>query len=322
MIGPNGSGKTNLLEAIMMVSLGKSYRAPDQELIMRGKEWSRIDALTPTGNRTVKLTRSGPPTKQIIIANKPYKRINTTQQLAIVLFEPNHLLMLSGSPELRRSYLDGILEQTKSGYKKLKNDYLRTLGQRNSLLKSGQANTNDIFPWNVRLSQLGGILAVARSELAQRLNQNISDTYDQLSGGNERISLVYQACVNLDRYESQMLKKLEQSFELDKLRRFTVYGPHREDMEVRINNKSPQLYASRGEARTITIALKAAELQIIEKEKNQQPIVLLDDVFSELDEKRRTALIDLLNSAQTIITATDVRMIKLPKKTNLIKLTS
>ena len=306
IVGSNASGKTNLLEAVMVACQGSSFRASDNELIMHSKHWARIDAQSSSGPRSVKLKNNPTTLKSFEINNKPYKQLSLNNQLPVVLFEPNHLLMLSGSPELRRNYLDGILELTKPGYKKAKRDYLKTLRQRNALLKSGRTNLNELFPWNIRLSHLGGDIAASRHELVLTLNKGINSAYRALSNSKDKIALNYKSTVELDSYESLLLKKLDADYELDVLRGFTAHGPHREDLEILINKKLPSMVASRGEARTITIALKTLEHNIIKRSTGKTPIILLDDVFSELDDARSMQLTELMNNNQTIITAANL----------------
>lgn len=302
IIGPNASGKTNLLEAVIVACQGSSYRAADKELINHNYEWARIDALTFSGEaRTVKLQKSD---KEFIIGSKNYKRLSLNNQLPVVLFEPNHLMLFSGSPEMRRNYLDEILEQIRPGYKKLKNDYLKTLRQRNALLKNN-GSKNDFFPWDVRLSHLGGIIALYRAELVNELNKQINQVYRSISNDKLVISLSYCPTLDIDQYQSQMMKKLEINKELDMLRGFTTIGPHREDFRVVVNQKPLLSVASRGESRSVIIALKLMEMDTIQQQLNTAPIILLDDVFSELDIKRRKALSEYLFEHQVLITTTE-----------------
>lgn len=309
VIGPNASGKTNLLESLIVLSSGKSYRASDDDLVMHDKAWARLDAKTDKENRTLTIELSPLKEKKLIIDNKPYKRITSRLQLPVVLFEPNHLFMLSGSPEARRNYLDGILDQTLPAYKKIKNDYIKVLRHRNALLKNKQTSQTDLFPWNIRLSQLGGYIAKQRNEITGVLNRDISSIYQDISLSNENINLHYKPVADIDNYESGLLSKLEQNSMLDLLRGYTTNGPHREDLEILINNKPPSSVASRGEARTILIALKILEAITLEKALKQNPLILLDDVFSELDKNRIGNLSSALNKYQTIITTTDMHLL-------------
>ena len=319
IIGPNASGKTNILEAVMVACQGGSYRASDQELINHEYDWARIDLKLDSSRRSVKLIKQEKTAKQFDIDGKIYKRLGINQQIPIVLFEPNHLLLLSGSPELRRSYLDGILEQIKPNYRKIKNDYLKTLRHRNALLKTPRTQPGDMFVWNVRLSHLGGIIAKQRDELVQELNLQITDQYRAISNDTKEIELVYKHLVDKDQYESALLKKLESNFELDILRGFTGVGPHREDIDVTINHKSINSVASRGEARSLVVALKISEAEIIKNVTNQAPLILLDDVFSELDILRSNLLTNYIGRAQSILTTTNLGNINSTKH-SLIRL--
>lgn len=319
IIGPNASGKTNILEAVMVACQGGSYRASDQELINHECDWARIDLRLDNSERIVRLVKQEKTTKQFDIDGKTYKRLGNNQQIPIVLFEPNHLLLLSGSPELRRGYLDGILEQIKPGYKKIKNDYLKTLRHRNALLKTPRTQLSDMFVWNVRLSHLGGIIAILRDELIQELNLQITDHYRAISKDQKEIELMYKHLVDKEQYESALLKKLESNFELDILRGFTGVGPHREDIKITINNKSINSVASRGEARSLVVALKILEAEIIKNVTSQAPLILLDDVFSELDILRSNLLTSYISRAQSILTTTNLGNINSTKH-SLIRL--
>ena len=322
VFGPNASGKTNLLEAVMMLCIGKSYRASDSDLVMHGKSWSRIDSNLVDGHkRTLKINLEDKAPKNFTINNKTVKRLLFNNQIPVVLFEPNHLSLVSGSPENRRSYLDSILEQTNQNYKKIRADYIKSLRQRNSLLKRGNVTKNEIFPWNIRLSQLGGSMVLMRNELVELINVNVMNVYDSLSSGKEKITSRYVAHANTDNYETDLLKKLEHDLELDILRGYTAHGPHREDMEILINDQKPATVASRGETRTITVALKIIEAEIIKQRLDKQPILLMDDIFSELDSRRANHLSDYLKGGQSIVTTTDLNIFKTKNKSNLIDIT-
>ena len=310
IVGPNASGKTNLLEAVLIAARGSSYKAKDGELIQFGQDWARLDAVTPAGTRIVKIKAEPTPGKSFEIDGQTVARLHQTKTLPTVLFEPNHLLLMSGSPDLRRTFLDDLIEQTESGFGATRRHYRRVLAQRNSLLKKNpQDIAEQLFVWNVRLSELGGQIAKRRQALVTRFNDLAPELYVHLAGRNNQISLGYASRFNLDHYESQLLHKLESSTELDILRGFTAYGPHRDDLEVLIDGHPMQESASRGETRTLVLALKILELQILEEARDQQPILLLDDVFSELDAKRRQALTHYVEQYQTFITTTDADIV-------------
>lgn len=321
VVGPNASGKTNLLEGLVVGCLGSSFKANDYQLIKHGCNWSRIDMVDELNKtRTVKIANQNKITKDFIIENKNYKKLSLANRLPVVLFEPNDLLLLIGPPETRRNYLDQILEQIHPNYKKVKSDYLKTLRQRNNLIKK-EGSYSELFPWDVRLSHLGGIVALSRSELVNKLDQKITQTYRLLSRDKAQINIDYISSVDIDQYQSRMLKKLAANRELDILRGFTTTGPHREDLGILVNNKPILSVASRGETRSVVVSLKLMEIEIIKQQTNTMPLVLLDDLFSELDADRRAYTTEYLIDHQTVITTTDLEnYLNISSKINYIKL--
>ncbi len=325
IVGPNASGKTNLLEAILVLCRGNSYRAKPSEMVRFTKPWARLDAHTTSGGvRTVKIkTEASNAAKTFEIDNKEFSHLPLAKTIPTVLFEPQHLLLLTGRPDLRRDYIDDLLEQSISGYGNLRRSYKRALYQRNTLLKKGHQNTNtQLFAWNVRVSEIGSQLAVPRSTLVKQLNKQITKLYQELSQSKTKIKLSYASSIPIENYSSLLLKKLESETEMDYARGFTAHGPHRDDIEVSINGHKAQESASRGEVRTVLLALKILELQILEKLRGQKPMLLLDDVFSELDGARRRALTNYLISYQTFITTTDADLVvhNFAQKCNIIPL--
>lgn len=311
IVGPNASGKTNLLESVLVLARGVSYRVKDGELIAHGADWARMDADLSAGRRTVKLQRSGEKTaKSFEIDGQALTRLSTGRSLPVVLFEPNHLLLLNSSPDLRRVFLDDLLEQTVFGFGSTRRHYRRVLAQRNSLLKKNPRDLHEqLFVWNVRLGELGGQIVRERAKLVRRFAERVSELYGGLAGKIYDVELVYRSQFASEHYETALVHKLETAVDLDVARGFTAYGPHRDDLEVRIGGYPVQEAASRGETRTMVLALKVMELQLLEEAQNQQPLLLLDDVFSELDGRRRQSLASLLKTYQTFITTTDADLV-------------
>lgn len=312
IVGPNASGKTNILEAILVVATGASYRARDAELIAFDASWARLDADTPHGVRVVKLQADAADKtlKSFEIDSQKLARLLQPRTIPVVLFEPDHLLLLSGSPDLRRSFIDDLLEQAVPGYGATRRHYRRVLAHRNALLKQQPRNLHDqLFVWNLRLSELGGKIVKERAALITRFAEQMSDLYTSLAQRSHQISLTYVTQFPTDNYESALLKKLESNIELDAARGFTASGPHRDDLQIAINDHPAAESASRGETRTIVLALKLLELQLLEALRGQRPLLLLDDVFSELDGKRRQALTAFVAGYQTFITTTDADVV-------------
>jgi len=310
IIGPNASGKTNLLEAVLVLARGSSYRVNDTELVGFSEPWARLSALLlDDTDRIVKLVTTPRPGKTFDIAGKPYKRLQAHHQLPVVLFEPNHLSLMNGAPDGRRAYLDDILEQIEPGYALLRKTYARTLRQRNALLKRGPIAVPQLFPWNVRLSEAAGNIVRARQSLVERLNADFPQLYKDLSHSDAVVKITYVTKFNPASYESELLKKLETGVETDLARGFTGNGPHREDFSITYNDHEASETASRGEIRTAVLALKILELKILEQVTGRKPLVLLDDVFSELDGSRRKLLTSYIEDYQSFITTTDADIV-------------
>lgn len=312
VVGPNASGKTNLLESILILCGNSSYRAGFGDVIANKQTWARIDGDMAGGSRVVKLTKNNDAVEKVYEINKkPKKRLSFNEKLPVILFEPEHMQLLTGSPEVRRSFLDEILTITQPDFGPNAQKYKRVLAQRNRLLKNGHmAARSQIFAWNVRLSELAGKIVAARIKLVNELNKNLGTTYSSIAKNKTTVELKYDTGLSATAYESAMLRRLEDSLEIDLARGFTTFGPHREDVGVFINHRPAGVVASRGETRTLVIALKLLALGLIEKARQQKPIVLLDDVFSELDGSRRKTLTQHLNSYQTIITTTDADVVQ------------
>lgn len=308
ILGPNGSGKTNLLEGLLVLARGSSYRVHDDELLQFGTPWFRLDAhfAAPETRRTVKFQTEPRRHKNYELDGKVYQRLTLNHLLPVVLFEPNHLQLLHGAPELRRNYLDDLLEQTIPRYGSFRRDYRRLLSQRNALLKRPQIPSSaELFPWNLRLGELGATIARSRAELCAVINESLPALYKQLSRTETAVELAYKPQFLIGSYESHLLERLDSHAVQDAQRGFTAYGPHREDFIVSFDGVSANETASRGEVRTAILALKIIELQVLEAARQQTPLLLLDDVFSELDGARRQALTGFLQRYQTFLTTTD-----------------
>ncbi|HSX32494.1 MAG TPA: DNA replication and repair protein RecF [Candidatus Saccharimonadales bacterium] len=312
IVGPNASGKTNLLEAVLVIARGSSYRAGDAELVQFDASWARLDADTPNGKRTVKLQQQTGEKwlKTFDIDGQALARLMPAKKMPVVLFEPNHLLLLHGSPELRRTFMDDLIEQMNPRYGAVRRHYKRVLAQRNALLKNPPRGLHEqLFVWNVRLSELGGQMARERCLLVRQFNERVSELYGSISSQTNDIALAYLSQFTEDTYETRLLQKLESSTDLDVLRGFTAYGPHRDDLGVQIDGHAASQAASRGETRTIVLTLKILEARLLESVHGASPLLLLDDVFSELDGKRRQALTHFVSDHQTFITTTDADVV-------------
>lgn len=312
IVGPNASGKTNLLEAVLVACVGGSYRSGIGELIQHGQTWARLDTHSEDASRVVKFEAldGGRPKKTYQIDGSTFARLPLHKVQPVVLFEPNHLQLLHGSPEGRREFMDNLLEQTIAGFGVIRRQYKRVLAQRNALLKQdASVGKQQLFAWNIRLSELGGQIAARRLELVKSINETLQDLYRQLSKTKDSVSVDYVSSCGEASYSSSMLHKLDSGSDLDFKRGFTAYGPHRDDLMIKINNYAAPDAASRGEIRTILLSLKIIEMKLLEDAHQKRPLLLLDDVFSELDGARRRALTDFLSGHQTFITTTDADVV-------------
>lgn len=325
IVGPNAAGKTNLLEALMMSAGSSSYRAKDEALIMYGKNWARIDAHTNTNQtRTIKLqtTTNEKTQKTYQIDDKIYKRLPLSQKHPVVLFEPNDLFLLLAEPNKRREYIDRVVAKYEVGYEGLLAKYRRILAQRNALLKKGQSAKEQIFVWDLKLCEAASQIIAKRVSFIATLNQEIAHTYNKIAGQKRDIRLEHHTNTPTKNYETALLKQLQKTQEIDFARGFTGSGPHRDDLLVYFGEKLAVHQASRGEVRTVLLALKVIELELLEKYTSKRPLLLLDDVFSELDGARRRALTEHLSRYQTLITTTDADVVvkSFTQKTKIIPL--
>jgi DNA replication and repair protein RecF len=309
IIGPNASGKTNLLEAVYVLCQGSAFRSGDKDLIRTGSSWARADGVVNSQSRVLKLAESPIRTKKIIeIDDTPKIRLSFQETVPVVLFEPDDSRIIGGSPERRRLYIDRLLCNISPGYKKSLAGFKRALKQRNNLLKNG-SKADSMFAWNMVLARHGAEIVTLRTELITRINASLSDIYGELASKEHVVTISYDCAPKIDNYLQSYLHRLEKLYELDRSRGFTSLGPHRDDIKIHIDDKDAGLFASRGEGRTITLALKILEMKLIEEVRGMKPILLLDDVFSELDGTRRRMLTGYLKDHQTIITTTDADIV-------------
>jgi len=307
VVGPNASGKTNLLEGVLVLCRGNSYRAADVELVKFDKPWARLDGFFSHQQRILKLEKvDNSLVKTFQLDGKTYKRLPFEGTIPVVYFEPNHLQLITRGPQQRRDYFDELLERSLPGYKTNLSSYKRALSQRNNLLKKGPALAEkQMFAWNIRLSELGEKIVLGRSNLVDDINKEISKTYSRISKHKSSLVFGYDTQFAVSSYANKLLSKLEHNTDEDCRRGFTSFGPHRDDYSISLNNQPANTSASRGETRSIMLALKVYELDLVERVRSAKAIFLLDDVFSELDGARRQALVKYLDHRQTIITTTD-----------------
>lgn len=318
ILGKNGAGKTNILEAILFLSVGKSYRASDADLISYNQTTSQIEGVFDDRKRVIKIDTDK--NKTITINNSNFKRMQFAQTIPVVLFEPEFMQILSRGPDMRRDYFDALLARIDPTYQTILNKYKRTITQRNNLLKSRNFSSDEMFVWNIKTSELGGIIAQKRYEIINEINKTASKIYSELASKKHTITINYDSKVTLDNYSNSLLKGLEKNIHTDVETGFTSLGPHRDDFSFTINKKDVTISASRGESRTLLLTMKIIETSLIKKAREISPILLLDDVFSELDEQRQGKLIDFLYDNQVIITTTTITPLMKGVSGNIIEI--
>jgi len=308
VVGPNASGKTNLLESLYVLAVTKSFRAKDRDLVRHEHDHFRIVGRSEASEYAMGLSVAGGSLERRIMHDGTRQTlVNHVGQMQVTLFEPTDLDLVAGPPEGRRKYLDFILCQTDRGYLKTLQAYRRVLRQRNALLEGLEmgALRQQIFAWDVKLAELALEIYQRRQDLLKVLNDALPHLYRDIAGQPIALSLEYLPSVAGPSYGDAFMGALEHNLMRDLGAGFTTIGPHREDFKVHFKNNDITAVASRGETRTVVLALKLAEVVYSEDKTGVKPILLLDDVFSELDRDRRGYLIERLHDHQTIITTTD-----------------
>lgn len=304
--GLNGSGKTSLLEAVYITLQGSSFKGSDSEVLQYQAPWYRIDAgFDDMSPRTVKFSPERTTgRKQFEIDNKTSARLTYHNKYPVVLFEPDDLRLLNGSPVRRRQFIDRLISQLDPEYALSLRRYERALKQRNALLKHHQLRHDDLFVWNVSLSKYGAYIIDRRRQIIDSLQQRLNTVYGEIARTKDVVT-IHQSVRYKDSTEQKLLTDLHQNVERDRYLGYTSTGPHRHDILFNFNGSAAAASASRGEIRTIILALKFLEVDIIKESTGKVPIILLDDVFSELDEIRQASLMERFSAHQTIITSTE-----------------
>lgn len=301
--GANGSGKTSLLEAIYIGLQGSSFKGSDSDVLQYKAPWYRIDMKSDTDAvRTVKFNPTlGSNKKQFEVDNKTSYRLTYANKYPVVLFEPDELRLLHGSPVRRRQFIDRFISQFDPEYVLSLRRYERALRQRNILLKKS-SGASDLFVWDVSLSKYGAYITNRRVEIINQLRPGLEAVYKDIAHSKDKVTIDYSEHYK-GSIEQRLLTELHQNAGRDRALGYTSAGPHRHDILFSLNGSPAASAASRGEVRTIVLALKFLEVDIIRNNTGKDPIILLDDVFSELDEARQQALMERFSGYQTIITS-------------------
>ncbi|MBO4562869.1 MAG: DNA replication/repair protein RecF [Clostridia bacterium] len=323
LYGANAAGKTNVLEAVFLCALGRSHRTSrDTELIGHGLAGAYVglELETKNGTRTIEIKlRTGDDAaknpkdkKQIFIDRQRADKAGELMGVMnVVMFSPEDLALVKASPEVRRRFMDMELCQLRPAYYRKAAMYNAALRQRNALIK--EAFTDPIDPevldmWNVQLARTGAEVMRSRLEFMDEISTIASDMHRRLTSGREQLFAFYEPNVPFDEREAEyaIYDALEASREEDIRRGFTTRGPHRDDIGIKLGDTDVKTYGSQGQQRTAALSLKLSELALIREVVGESPVLLLDDVLSELDDDRQKALMSSAVDCQCLLTATGV----------------
>lgn len=306
--GKNAAGKTNVLEAIGFLSMGKSFRTQkDIECIREGNETAYIKGSIQYAQGTLgieaQLSIMGK--KSLKVNNQPVRRMGDLfGNFIAVVFSPEDLKVLKGSPSLRRRFIDIEISKLHPAYFFDLQEYSKALAQKNALLKSRmpEAQLKKLVSiYNEQLAQNGARIISARQKFVNRLDEIGRGLHSGVSGG-ETLSIRYKHSVAPQDAQKALFEKMEKSLSSEIEQGFCLYGPHREDIAVYLGGSEIKAYASQGQIRTAMLSLKLSTFEIAQSDFGEYPVLLLDDVFSELDEQRQTALLARIHGAQCFIT--------------------
>lgn len=313
IMGKNAQGKTNLLESLYMMSLGKSFRtSKDVEMINFHQDFCRIKSTTSKENREldieIVIAKEG---KQIKIDGiRCSKNADLLEHVYMVVFSPEDLKIVKDEPEKRRKFIDRELCQLKPVYYQNLARYKKVLQHRNKLLKEQVVKPEMLTVWNEGLAEYGAKIILERAKFIEKLDQISKEINLGITNGKESLFLSYESsipcCTSFSDQKQTFLKKLEENQKKDLIKRTTSCGPHKDDLKISVENIDIRHFGSQGQQRTAALSLKLAEIRLIKEETGEDPILLLDDVLSELDMERQRFLIHSLSNVQLFITTTEL----------------
>lgn len=329
--GENAQGKTNIIEAIFLCASGRSHRtSKDSELINVNSSnyYIKLDTLKKEETLSIEIIHEKEKKKLIKLNEVPLKKMgNLMGNLLAVIFSPEDLSVINEGPSQRRRFIDITLSQIKPSYFYDLQQYNRILLQRNSLLKEIQSkrsliDTLDI--WNIKIAETASRIIKIRHDFINRLRKIAKYNHSILSSNNENMQINYSSSISLENYDEldkikeAMIKELNKYRNIEIKRGTTLKGPHRDDYEIYINDMDVKSFGSQGQKRTVILSIKLSELQIIKEETGEYPVLLLDDVMSELDFKRREILFDSISNIQTFITCTEKDIFRRKEFNNIL----
>jgi DNA replication and repair protein RecF len=307
LYGENAQGKTNILEAIYLCGTTKSHRgSKDKEIVNFTEEEAHVRIILEKNQipHRIDLHLKKNKAKGVAIDGIPIKRQGELfGMLNLVFFSPEDLYIIKNGPSERRRFIDLELCQLDKIYLSNLSNYNKVLEQRNNLLKQISFNRNlldTLYVWDEKLIEYGGKIIEARQEFIIRLNALVGEIHKKLTGGKEELTLQYEPNVKAAEFEGKLKKSLDRDLSL----KMTNNGPHRDDLSFMFGEVDIRKYGSQGQQRTAALSCKLAEIDLVKSVIKENPILLLDDVLSELDRQRQTHLLNSIGDLQTIITCT------------------
>ncbi len=313
LIGQNAQGKTNMLEGVFLCAIGRSPRTTkDKDLIKWGCSFSKItlEVSKKLGNGKIEVYLFNNQNKAIKINSLPIKRMGELMgEFNAIYFSPDELKLVKESPDERRRFMDIDLSQFNKNYFYNLGKYNNILQQRNKLLKvtsDRKVLADTISIWNEQLAEVGCKIIMERIKLIDKLKVYANEVQNYLTENNESLEITYVGMVGNSEQEikEKLLNGYNMSLEKDMNLGFTTIGPHRDDMKITLNNIDVRHFGSQGQQRTVALALKLAELEVFKDNIGEYPVLLLDDVLSELDTNRKLKLLNRVKNLQTIVTCT------------------
>ncbi|MEX0934663.1 MAG: DNA replication/repair protein RecF, partial [Candidatus Saccharimonadales bacterium] len=291
IVGPNGSGKTNILEAIYVLGMSKGFRGSSEQICRGGDNWFRVEGEFKTLESSKIAISYQDGEKKIVVNDKKLLPSEYIGLIPVVLFEPNSLSLVGGPPATRRQWIDRVLSLTNKEYLRSLMKYRKVLTQRNALLRRSNLVKDQIFAWDVIMSEYGEYVVNKRRQFLEEISPLFTNHYQQISKSKDKLEIEYKSNIDANgNYRDELLSQLQIRVIRDSRMGGTSVGPHRDDIDLSYNNKSLSQYGSRGEYRTAVLAMVLAELEYLKKSSsssingstNNSPILLLDDVLSEL----------------------------------------
>ena len=316
LFGQNGSGKTNLLEAIHYCALGRSHRtSQDREVVRKGQTAAAVGVTVrrKEGRHdvAVKLTPEGPKHKHVFVDKKRASRISDMMgQVQCVIFSPEDLMLVKDGPSARRKFLDMMISQLSTPYFIALQQYQKAMDQRNAMLREvkrgGRMDQTMMDAFEQSMAEQGAVIHRYRKQMIEKLAVLAAEKYRSISGRDgEDFYMTYKDCTGETDFVTEAKRQLAQSRQEDAFRGTTSFGVHREDILLTLMGREMKLFASQGQIRTATLSMKLAQMALFEEISGEMPILLLDDVMSELDMTRRTRLLKEISGGQTFVTCTD-----------------